>query len=78
MIDLLKNPINLAYAVNCQVEDDTLRCGAFYLEPMIPTPNIRLQSKEMTIEVVLPEELLNRIDSYRAWNIELPRRKLSE
>lgn len=71
-IDLLKNPINLMYAVNCQVDDDTLRCGAIYLEPMIPTPNIRLMHTEGVIEVRLPDELLNRIDSYRAWNLDLP------
>lgn len=70
-IDLLRNPINLVYAVNCQIEDTTLRCGALFLEPMIPTSNIRLQSEETQIEIELPEELLNRQESTRAWNIEL-------
>jgi len=70
--DLLKNPINLVWAVNCVVEEDSLRVGALYLEPNIPTPIIRLSYQTDHIEVVLPDEYLRSSDSMRAWNVELP------
>ena len=70
--DLLRNPINSCWAVNCFVEEDTVRIGAFFLEPNCPTPNIRLTHDDETITVTLPEEYLRRHESLRAWNIELP------
>ena len=70
--DLLRNPINSCWAVNCLVEEDTVRIGAFYLEPQIPSPNIRLESGSDKIDVLIPEEYLRRSESLRAWNVELP------
>lgn len=71
--DLLRNPINSCWAVNCLVEEDTVHIGAFYLEPNIPTPNIRLTHNKEHITVQLPDEYLRQGQSLRAWNIELPR-----
>jgi len=73
--DLLRNPINSCWAVNCLVEEDTVRIGAFYLEPQIPTPNIRLTDGSDKIDVLIPEEFLRQSESLRAWNVELPIQK---
>ena len=70
--DLLLNPIRLVWAVNCQVEEDSIRIGALYLEPQIPDQIIRLSSGSDIFDIVLPEELLRSEQSFRAWNIELP------
>ena len=70
--DLLLNPIRIAWAVNCEIEEDSIRIGALYLEPRIPSQIIRLTSGSDIFDVVLPEELLHSAQSLRAWNIELP------
>ena len=70
--DLLLNPGRFAWAINCWVEEDTVRIGALYLEPDVPTPNIRLQSGGDIFEAILPEELLRQENAQRAWNITLP------
>lgn len=73
--DLLIDPINTVFAVNCRVEGDTLHCGALYLEPLVQSHHIRLirspdSGAMLTIE--LPEELIQQPDAYRAWQVALP------
>ena len=70
--DLLRNPINSMWAINCFIEEDTVRIGALFLEPNCPTPNIRLTHDDESIMVTLPEEYLRRTEALRAWNVELP------
>ena len=70
--DLLLNPGRFAWAINCWVEEGTIRIGALYLEPDVPTPNIRLQSGGDIFEAILPDELLRQENAQRAWNITLP------
>jgi hypothetical protein len=70
--DLLLNPINTVYAVNCRVEGSTLNCGALYLEPLIPSQHIRLAYNDASLDVELPLELLNLPDATRAWEVDLP------
>jgi hypothetical protein len=70
--DLLRNPVNFAWAVNCLVEEDSVHIGALYLEPQIPDPNIRLAYNERYVDVIIPEEYIKRTESLRAWNVELP------
>ena len=70
--DLLRNPINSCWAVNCLVEESTVRIGAFFMEPNIPTPSIRLTHNDEHVTVTIPEEFLRRSSALRAWNIELP------
>lgn len=70
--DLLLNPGRFAWAVNCIVEESSVRIGALYLEPNVPDPNIRLTHNDAYFDVVLPEEFLRVTDAQRAWNIELP------
>ena len=70
--DLLRSANNTCWAINCQVEEDSVRIGAIYLEPQIPSPNIRLESGSDKIDVLIPEEYLGRSESLRAWNVELP------
>ena len=67
--DLLKNPINLAYAVNCSVDGEELHVGAFFLEDRIPNSPIRLESGEDSVRIHLPDELLNQSDSWRGWDL---------
>lgn len=73
--DLLRNPVNFCWAVNCLVEEDSVRIGALYLEPNIPDTNIRLTHMDQSVDVVIPDEYVRRSDSLRAWNIELPIQK---
>lgn len=71
--DLLVEPeLTLAYAVNCRVEGSTLHCGAFYLEPLVPSHCIRLAYGDASLEIEIPTELVNQPTPYRAWSIELP------
>jgi hypothetical protein len=70
--DLLLDPINTVFAVNCRVEGSTLHCGALYLEPQIQSQFIRLSDKDASLTVELPLELLHRADAARAWDTNLP------
>ena len=70
--DVLLNPGRFAWAVNAKVGENSVRIGALYLEPNVPTPNIRLESGSDIFDVVLPEEYLRQPDALRAWNVELP------
>jgi hypothetical protein len=70
--DLLLDPINTVFAVNCIEEGATLHCGALYLEPLVQSSSITLAYKEAKIQVELPIELVNQPTPFRAWSIELP------
>lgn len=73
--DLLLDPINTVFAVNCVVEGSTLHCGALYLEPLIQSHVINLirsADSGATVQVELPPELVNQPAPYRAWEVELP------
>lgn len=73
--DLLIDPINTVFAVNCRTEDDVLYCGALYLEPLIQSKHIRLirsPDSAATLEIELPDELILKPDAHRAWQVELP------
>ena len=70
--DLLLNPGRFAWAVNCTVDEDSVRIGALYLEPNVPDQFIRLESGSDIFDVVLPEEYVRQDQSLRAWNVELP------
>ena len=69
--DLLLDPINTVFAVNCRVEGSTLHCGALYLEPQIQSQFIRLSDKSASLTVELPSELVLQPDPSRAWEISL-------
>ena len=70
--DLLLNPGRFCWAVNCVVEEGSVRIGALYLEPNVPDPNIRLTDGSDIFDVVLPEEYVRQPVSMRAWSVELP------
>jgi hypothetical protein len=70
--DLLIDPLNTVFAVNCRVEDTTLHCGALYLEPLVQSQFIRLAYAGATLEVEIPSELVNSPTPYRAWDVTLP------
>lgn len=69
--DLLTDEDNRVYAVNCQVEDAALHCGALYLEPQIPDQFIRLAYDGGSIEVELPPELVGQMTAMMAWDTTL-------
>lgn len=70
--DLLIDPANTVFAVNCQVQGTTLHCGALYLEPLIHHQLIRLAYDGAILDVELPEELTNQPSAHRAWRVALP------
>ena len=70
--DLLIDPINTVFAVNCVVEGSTLHCGALYLEPLVQSQFIRLAYADASVEVEIPPELVNQTTPYRAWQVTLP------
>lgn len=73
--DLLVEPEqSLVYAVNCRVEGSTLHCGALYIEPLVQKQSIRLAYGAASMEVELPEELINQPAPHRAWQVALPLR----
>jgi len=69
--DLLTDEDSRVYAVNCQVEDAALHCGALYLEPQIPDQFIRLAYDGGSIEVELPTELVGQMTAMMAWDTTL-------
>ena len=70
--DILIDPINTVFAVNCVVEGSTLHCGALYLEPLVQSQFIRLSYDDATVEVELPPELVAQTTPHRAWQVTLP------
>jgi len=70
--DLLMDAAHMVFAVNCQVQGDTLHCGALYLEPLIPFKSIRLAYEAASVMVELPDELVNQPEPFRSWSIDLP------
>lgn len=70
--DLLIDPLNTVFAVNCREEDSTLHCGALYLEPLVQSQFIRLAYGPATIQVELPPEFVGQAQAFRGWNITLP------
>lgn len=70
--DILIDPINTVFAVNCAVEGSTLHCGALYLEPLVQSQFIRLAYADATVEIELPPELVNQPTPFRAWQVALP------
>lgn len=75
--DLLRDPFNSIYAVNCRIEDTTLHCGALYVEPQNPFQLIRLADSTVTLDVELPEESMNQATPLCAWAVTLPIRTQS-
>lgn len=69
--ELLQDPFNSIYAVNCRVEGDALHCGALYVEPGNPFPVIRLSDSHVSLEVKLPDELINQPTMRKGWNVQL-------
>jgi hypothetical protein len=72
--DILIDPLNTVFAVNCVEEGDTLHCGALYLEPLVQSHRIRLAYNGASLEVELPPELVNQLTPFRAWQVALPLR----
>ena len=70
--DLLIDPINTVFAINCRIEDSKLHCGALYLEPLIQSQSIRLAYGAASMQVELPAELLHQPAPHVAWEVELP------
>lgn len=70
--DILIDPINTVFAVNCVVEGSTLHCGALYLEPLVQSQFIRLAYGDANVEVEIPLELVNQTTPHRAWQVTLP------
>ena len=70
--DILIDPINTVFAVNCVVEGSTLHCGALYLEPLVQSHLIRLSYDDATVEIELPPELVAQTAPHRAWQVTLP------
>jgi hypothetical protein len=70
--DLLLDPINTVFAINCKEEGATLHCGALYLEPLVQSNSITLAYKDAKLQVELPPELVNQTTPFRAWSVELP------
>lgn len=69
--DLLIDPINTVFAVNCVVEGSTLHCGALYLEPLVQSKSIRLAYGDAKIDVELPGELVGQSVPFKGWDITL-------
>lgn len=69
--ELLTDAFNSIYAVNCRVEGTTLHCGALYVEPRNPFQVIRLSDNHASLDVSLPDELVDQPTLKKGWNINL-------
>ena len=70
--DLLTDPFQSVYAVNCRVEGTTLHCGALYVEPRNPFQLIRLADNRASVDVQLPEDLIDQPTAQYGWDLQLP------
>ena len=71
-IDLLTNPVNFGWAINCEVEPTSVKIGGLYLEALVPGNELPLESGSVKLTVLLPEELVKVPEPFRAWNVTLP------
>lgn len=72
-IDLLVDPANTVYAINCESKDtEELSVGALYVSPNNPFAVIRLADRTARFDVELPPELVNSDQFVAVWNIKLP------
>lgn len=69
--DLLIDPFQSVYAVDCRIEGDTLHCGALYVEPRNPFQLIRLADNVASVDVSLPPELVDQPTLQKGWNVKL-------
>jgi hypothetical protein len=76
--DLLIDPLRTVFAVNCKVEGATLHCGALYVEPRVPFQVIRLSDNAASIDVSLPDELVNQPTVTTGWSVQLPIKVIHE
>lgn len=70
MYDLLLDPINTIFCVNCQLMEASLRVGAIYLEPLLTSTIVTLSDGTDKIVIDLPPELLNQTKPRFAWQME--------
>lgn len=68
--DLLLDPINTIFAVNCELTENSLRVGAIYCEPLLTSSIVTLSDGTDRINIVLPLELLNKTKPLSAWQVE--------
>ena len=71
-IDLLTNPVNFGWAINCEVDATSVKIGGFYLEANVPGKELPLESGSVRLTVLIPEDLIKIPEPFRAWNITLP------
>jgi hypothetical protein len=76
--ELLIDPFKTIYAVNCKVEGTTLHCGAIYVEPRNPFQVIRLSDNSASLDLTLPEELIDQPTLRKGWDITLPIKQTHE
>lgn len=66
------NPTRTVYAVNCQIKEQRLSCGALYVETNHVHEVIRLSDSSAKLDVRLPTDLLDQPTPKVGWNVELP------
>lgn len=70
--ELLIDPFRTVYAVDCRVEGATLHCGALYVEPQNPFQDIRLSDNRASVDVRLPQDLVDQPTLRKGWDVSLP------
>ena len=70
--DLLIDPFNTVFAVDCELQGDSLHCAALYVSPQVPFEFIRLAGNGAMIDVQLPESARNQGESLTALRVQLP------
>ena len=71
-IDLLVDPANTVYAINCTPTEGEISVGALYVSPNNPFGLIRLAHSDARFDVELPPELVGSDQFIAVWNITLP------
>ena len=70
--DLLTDEGNVVFGINAFVSEDSVKFGAFYLPPGVVSTVMRLAYKDVSLDVELPDELLNQTTAFVGWDVELP------
>ena len=70
--DLLVDPFNTVFAIDCEIRNNTLHCGALYVSPQVPFDFIRLAGSGASIDVVLPAQLRDQAQTLTLVEAQLP------
>lgn len=70
--DLMQDPVNTIFAVDCQINNDHLEVAALWVDPLIQASRLRLRNGDLQVTIELPPEALNQPHPQVWWKARIP------